>query len=100
MRESFGPELSIMGETVAIGNKTARAVVDAITVSQGIDGALIETTVGFDVYILKEDAERIGVDHRVKIVLSDKGGVSGRVTSIMPIDGGQLRVRLTNDSNN
>lgn len=87
-----------MGETISVGGVEAQAVVDAVETTRGLDGAVLMNDATFDVFILKSTAEALGMTYRSKVALVDRGGISGRVVSILPIEGGQIRARI--DTNN
>lgn len=96
MAGSFEPELAIMGEEVECDGETAQAVVDGVEGSKSLNGALIATTVAFDIYIMKTEMERIKISDNVKVRLNspNRMGYEGRVKSILPIEGGQVKIRI------
>lgn len=98
MEQSFGTELSAMGETISVGGVEAQAVVDSVETSRGLDGAVLLNDATFDVYILKTTAETLKLTYRTKVTLVDRDGISGRVVAMLPIEGGQIRARI--DTNN
>lgn len=96
MQDSFAHEDRIMGEAIEVTGVSGRAVVDAVEASKGLSGALISDDVSFDLYVVAAEFTRLGIVQNGKVKLSEafRLGYEGRVKSILPIEGGQYRVRI------
>jgi hypothetical protein len=96
MQDSFAHEDRIMGESIEANGIAGRAVVDAVEASKGLSGALISDEVSFDVYVVAAEFERLNIIQNGKVKLTEpyRLGYEGRVKSILPIEGGQYRVRI------
>lgn len=96
MQDSFAHEDRIMGEAIEANGIQGRAVVDAVEAARTLNGSFINDDVSFDVYIVQAEFERLAItpNGKVKLAESHRRGYEGRVISILPIEGGQLKVRI------
>jgi len=98
MKKSFESELSIAGEKIEVDGIEGDAVVDGAMFTEKLTGAIISSNTQFDVYIVTAEFSRlnIGFDSKIKLLERSEvdGPIEGRVSSILPIEGGQYKVTI------
>ncbi len=98
MAASFGAELTAMGENIVVSKSGKDVTIPAVVVwgdrREGLAGARIRTQVAATVYVTTENAATANLEDGVKITFPNHSNVSGRVSAMKPVEGGQWEVTV------